>query len=327
MSGRPFVPVIHGAAADRPDEADTRAAAEAVAQALADIGCATEIMHLDFDLGVLEALGRRRPDAVFNLVEALRGDCALALMVPLMLDNLGLRYTGAGAAAWATTLSKTGTKRHLAAAGLPTPAWVEAGTANRLPGRVIVKSDTEHASLGIDAASVTSGAGAAAEIGRRERRHGGRFFAESFIEGREFNLSLIEEAGSPRVLPPAEIEFIDFPPERPHIVDYEAKWLAGSFAYDHTPRRFDFPATDHPLLERLCALALECWTLFGLTGYARVDFRVDGAGQPWILEVNLNPCLTPDAGFFAAASRAGLDYPAMVRLILDAALAARRQAA
>ncbi|MCW5730388.1 MAG: D-alanine--D-alanine ligase [Alphaproteobacteria bacterium] len=327
MNGRPLVPVIHGAAADRPDEADTRVAAESVAQALANIGCVTEIVHLDLDLGVLEALGRRRPDAVFNLVEALRGDCALALMVPLVLEHLGLRYTGAGAAAWAATLSKTGTKRHLAAAGLPTPAWIEAGTTQQLPGRVIVKSDTEHASLGIDAASVTSGAGAVAEIGRRERRHGGRFFAESFIEGREFNLSLIEEAGRPRVLPPAEIEFIDFPPERPRIVDYEAKWLAGSFAHDHTPRRFDFPPTDRPLLERLCALALECWTLFRLKGYARVDFRVDGAGQPWILEVNLNPCLTPDAGFFAAASRAGLDYPAMVRSILDAALAARRQAA
>ena len=47
-------------------------------------------------------------------------------------------------------------------------------------------------------------------------------------------------------------------------------------------------------------LAVECWRLFDLAGYARVDFRVDSRGQPWILEINANPCLSPDAGFAAA---------------------------
>lgn len=327
MTGRPFVPVIHGATVERPDERDTILAVEAVAGALAAIGCATEVLRLGLDLGDLETLAARRPDAVFNLVEALRGDCALAPLAPAVLEHLGLRFTGASASAWAATRSKTSAKRQLAAAGLPTPAWADASRASDLRGPVIVKSDTEHASLGIDAASVTTQARAAAEIRRREARYGGVFFAEAYIEGREFNLSLIEEAGGPRILPPAEIEFIDFPPGRPRIVDYEAKWLEGSFAHDHTPRRFEFPAADAALLEQLSSLALDCWSLFRLNGYARVDFRVDGDGRPWILEVNVNPCLTPDAGFFAAAARAGHDFETMIRTILDAALTARREAA
>jgi D-alanine-D-alanine ligase len=67
-------------------------------------------------------------------------------------------------------------------------------------------------------------------------------------------------------------------------------------------------------------LAVECWRLFGLAGYARVDFRCDEAGRPWILEINANPCLLPGAGFAAALERAGIGYDEGIQLILDAAL-------
>jgi D-alanine-D-alanine ligase len=129
------------------------------------------------------------------------------------------------------------------------------------------------------------------------------------------------------VLPPAETLFVGYPPDRPRIVDYEAKWAEGSFAYHNTPRRFAFGPEDRALVDELAALALRAWTLFGLAGYARVDFRVDAAGRPWILEVNTNPCIAPDAGFFAAAAEAGLSYQAMVARIVAAALAARTKAA
>ena len=80
-----------------------------------------------------------------------------------------------------------------------------------------------------------------------------------------------------------------------------------------------FPPATSELLARLQHLAGACWRLFGLRGYARVDFRVDRQGQPWILEINANPCLSPDAGFVAAAGRAGLSYEAMLQRILDEA--------
>ena len=97
---------------------------------------------------------------------------------------------------------------------------------------------------------------------------------------------------------------------------HRAKWDEQSFEYHHTPPRFDFPPADQPLLERLTGLARQCWDLFGLRGYVRVDFRVDAAGRPWILEINANPCLSPDAGFAAALAQAGISFAEAVRCIL-----------
>jgi D-alanine-D-alanine ligase len=103
----------------------------------------------------------------------------------------------------------------------------------------------------------------------------------------------------------------------PRIVDYRAKWDEAAFEYHHTPRRFDFDSTDSRLLERLKTLARQCWHYFGLAGYARVDFRVDHEGNPWILEINANPCLSPDAGFAAALEKAGIAYVDAIGRIID----------
>lgn len=321
-----YVPVLHGAAADRPDETDTLVAADAVAGALRRLGHTSDIIHLGLDLGALEQLVERRPALVFNLVEALDGNDGLAHLAPAALDHFGLSYTGAGAEAHRLLLAKPLAKQLMRAAGLPTPDWSMDGHGLASGDRVIVKSTTEHASRGLDAASVVAAEAADREIRAREAGFGGRFFAESYVDGREFNLSLLETASGLQVLPPAEIEFTAFPAGRPRIVDYQAKWDEGSFAFVNTPRRFDFPPADAPLLARLAELARKAWQLFGLAGYARVDFRVDAEARPWILEVNLNPCLTPDAGFVAAADRAGLDFPALVGAIATTAVRARRKA-
>ncbi|HBB18312.1 MAG TPA: D-alanine--D-alanine ligase, partial [Syntrophus sp. (in: bacteria)] len=95
-----------------------------------------------------------------------------------------------------------------------------------------------------------------------------------------------------------------------------SKWEEGSFEFNHTPRSFTFPETDAPLLLRLKELALRCWNLFDLRGYARVDFRVDKEGRPWILEVNANPCLSPDAGFLAATLHANLTFEEVLERII-----------
>jgi D-alanine-D-alanine ligase len=171
-------------------------------------------------------------------------------------------------------------------------------------------------------------------LAQREAQSGRPYFAEAFIDGREFNLSLLASPTAcdsdahgkatswqlvPTVLPPAEIDFSAFAPDRLKIVDYRAKWADGTFEYENTPRRFDFAARDSSLLNELTQLAKRCWVLFGLRGYARVDFRVDTAGRPWILEANANPCLSPDAGFAAALKQAGISYDgAIARIIADA---------
>jgi D-alanine-D-alanine ligase len=129
-------------------------------------------------------------------------------------------------------------------------------------------------------------------------------------------------ASAPQVLPPAEIVFhnTDKWRDRPRIVNYDCKWNEESFEYQNTERVLDFGKDDVPLLERLADIARQCWMTFELRGYARVDFRVDAEGRPWVLEVNTNPCLSPDAGFAAAIDRAGISYPTAINRIVNEVL-------
>jgi D-alanine-D-alanine ligase len=314
-----FIPVVHAATNDRPDEIDTLISAEAVAGALAELGFATEIVAVDLDLNHFHALKRRDPLLVFNLVDAVRGDGRLAAVIPSLLDAVGLPYTGAHSDAWLETLSKIATKLKLEHAGLPTPDFSLDGAGFAPDAPFIVKAVWEHGSLGLDETSVAKGADVTRVIAERTERFGTEHFAEGYVEGREFNLALLEERGRARVLPIAEILFEGWVEGSPRIVGYEAKWTADSEAYTGTPRRFGLDEAEPALAAKLEKLAKSCWDLFNLAGYARVDFRVDVHGKPWILEVNVNPCLNPDAGFAAAAATAGLSYRDLVGRIIDAA--------
>jgi D-alanine-D-alanine ligase len=158
------------------------------------------------------------------------------------------------------------------------------------------------------------------EIRTRLGRLGAEAFAERYIDGREFNLSILAGSEGPEFLPPAEIEFIGYEKDRLRLIGYRAKWDEDSYEYHHTPRHFDFERKDRPLLRSLKRTTLSCWRLFELTGYARVDYRVDRDGIPWILEINSNPCLSPDSGFTAATRQAGLRYEEVIGRIVEDAL-------
>ena len=125
------------------------------------------------------------------------------------------------------------------------------------------------------------------------------------------------------MLPVAEIVFDDFPEGMSRVVGYEAKWQEDSFAYIHTVRRFPEDPADAVLLDRVREIARAAWRICGLRGYARVDLRLDEDGEPCILEVNANPCLAADAGFMAAAAKAGLAPRDVVGRILEDAWQSR----
>lgn len=308
---------------------DVLAQVEAVEGALRTIGCETSVGECSLDLSRLQAaIASRRPDFVFNLVESLGGSDRMAPVAAAALEALGVPATGSSFAAWSASNDKLRAKEILLRAGLPTPEWwsLEAFDSEALAGTPgIVKSTVEHASLGIDDESIVVAGeprGASSILDQRSSQQSlGERFVERYIEGREFNLSLLacENGTGADVLRPAEIVFVDYPPEKPRIVGWAAKWDEASFEYSATPRRFDFPASDAALLRELESLAIACWSAFGLAGYARVDFRVDEAGKPWILEANANPCLAPDAGFAAAVMQAGIVYKTAIERIVEAA--------
>lgn len=307
------------------DQEDVLMQAEAVERALIDLGHEPTRLTVCMNLRSLaEDLRREAPDLVFNLVESVEGHGRLIHMAPALLDVLGIPYTGSPADALYVTSNKLLTKKLLAGAGIPTPASLSNEAAKGRDGHFdeayIIKSVWEHASVGIRDDSVVSVQDARQlflEMTDRRQKLGGECFAERFIEGREFNLSLLASDEGPVVLPPAEIRFDDYPVGKRRIVGYDAKWEQGSFEYHHTRRTFEFTEGDKPLLARLADIARSCWSQFGLKGYARVDFRVDVEDRPWVLEINANPCLSPDAGFVAAAERAGVHFGGIVERIIN----------
>lgn len=302
------------AAEGRLDASDTLLEARAVAAELAALGYESYELPVTLDLGALErALRERRPAVVFNLVESLAGRGQLVGVVPALLESLGVPFTGCSAQALGVTSDKILAKGLLLRAGLPVPP-LHSGSTGRATDRWIVKAVFEHASLGIDDSSVVDGAGVAAVLAEREARFGGRWLAERYVPGRELNVAMIAAPEGPRVLPVAEIRFDGFPAEKPAIVGYAAKWHADSFEYRHTLRSF---AVEPELANHAAELAHACWELFALQGYARVDLRIDEDGAAWILEINANPCLSPDAGYAAALAQAGVPYRDAIGWLVD----------
>lgn len=327
------VPFLYNRSADDPAHAaeDEFPARSPVVAALKQLGHMVTPIACTLDLAkVRQRLLRVKPDVVFNRVESLGGSDGMMAAVTLLLDSMRIPYTGSCTAALVATASKIVVKEKLVDAGLPTPCWLGGDAPARCDktarvtaaGRFIIKSVFEHASFEIDDASIV---GPASEeeiqelVRERELRSGRCHFAEEFIDGREFNISVMGEP--PLVLPPAEIDFSLFPSDKARIVGHIAKWDETSFEYNSTERLFEFPTSDAPLLRELTDLTIRCWRLFGLTGYARVDFRCDAEGRPWILEVNTNPCIMPEAGFATALEYAGIGYDGGLQRILDDAVA------
>lgn len=303
---------------------ELRESSEEIAQALRDLGYRTNIVPLTLDLET----ARRRlladpPAIVFNLVDSIEGKGDLVPIAPMLLEHMNMPFTGAGSIAMTTSCHKIISKQMLHGAGLPVPDWLTEAEIESSSGAIsepyILKSITEHASFGIFADSIVSDMETLrARWRQRKSLHKREWFAERYIDGREFNISVLGTGEGPRVLPCAEIIFTgEFPKNAPRIVDYTAKWLYDSAECKGTVRRFDFSKSDNALLAELENISLRCWEVFGLFGYARVDFRIDGSGKPWILEVNSNPFLTANEGFGAAAARTGMDFPCIVGKILE----------
>jgi len=316
------VTILYGALAEDapPDEQDVLIEVEAVEAALKRLGYAVATLSVSLNLDLARArLQEQRPAFVFNLVESLDGRGRFCPVGAALVEETKLPYTGASSSALFMSSSKLLAKRLLRLCGIETPDWrADAIASESAAGdRWIIKSVWEHASIGIDDQSVVDTRYVTEMLAARRKRLGGEWFAERFVEGREFNIALIENTNGLQVLPPAEIKFEDFPSHKPRIVGYAAKWQPDSFEGVHTPRTFNFGEHDYSLLERLGEIARRCWSLFECRGYARVDFRVDEAGRPWVLEVNANPCLAPDAGFAAAGSQAGFSYDEVIERIVN----------
>ena len=313
--------VTHESTADARDILEQM---DCVRAALVSRGYEAPTLAIDLKLDAAKArLKEQPPHAVFNLVEAI-DDCGqLVAVATALLDHLQIPYTGCSTEGLMITGNKVMAKQWLRAHGLATADWwdgVSPVPPHPGPGRWITKPVSEDASIGMDDSSVVDDfSQVPGRVRERETLRKYRWFAEQFIDGREINVALIDGPGGPQVLPIPEIEFVDYPADKPRIVGYAAKWQEDSFECRNTVRRFVDPVSEVALCAELGQMSLRCWDIFQLRGYARVDFRVDAAGKPWVLEVNANPCISPDAGLAAALEQAGISYADGIERIVAAA--------
>ncbi|MBN2714283.1 MAG: D-alanine--D-alanine ligase [Deltaproteobacteria bacterium] len=323
MATNSNVVILHNAvsAKSTPDELDVLDQVNAVSDALQELGFTPVCLPVTLNLKqALTQLQQLNPLFAFNLFESVESSGRFIYFASAVLDHLQIPYTGSLTSEIFVTTNKIITKEYLTHFGIPTPEWT---TLERLisqtdsfPFPCIAKPIFEDASVGLDSASVFRDAAAFQKWLKTFTGNPAEMFVEEFVDGREFNISVLASPNGPEVLPPAEIRFIDFPDTLPRIVGYRAKWEAESFECTHTVRSFDYPASDAALLKRLMELSLDCWQKFRLKGYVRVDFRVRSNGRPEVLEINANPCISPDSGFVAACQAANISYTEMIRRVL-----------
>ncbi len=285
----------------------------------------TVVQHEIVGIGDVERAVRRfRPHVVFNTCEAIGGQSALEPVVPLLLERLGVEYTGNSAACLRSCLRKSDTTDALRLAGVPVPASVRlTEPCSELPAPlrfpVIVKPEREDGSVGIDGASVaTDGPTLHRAVGRVIEELSQPALVQEYIAGREIAVALLGWP-TPRVLPPGEIEFVEASfAGRPHVLTYASKWDATSPDYQGT--RSISAAIDPAVRARVHGVALRAFAALHMRDYGRVDLRLDARGRPFVVDVNPNCDLSSDAGFAKAALRAGLDHAALVGEILRCAL-------
>jgi len=279
-----------------------------------------EVYREDFDLNmqrVKDTLLRLKPDFIFNLVETIDGKGFLSFMAPALFESMDIPFSGSGSYALYLTSNKMLTKEAFVAAGIPTGEWYSANETDKLnpAKRYIVKPFGEDASVGISEDAVFYGNDPKLKE-YIDNNKSADFFIEEYIHGREFNISILGGKKGPRVMPPAEMKFYDYPEDKPFVLGYKAKWEEDSFEYKNTRRTFDFTESDKPLIEKVKQISLDCWKKFNLRGYVRVDIRVDEKNNPYVLEINANPCISPDAGFYIACNKGGVDFNEVISEII-----------
>jgi len=311
------------------DVVSVETSARALAAALVESGFVVELIgvHGLEVLPIIDQVRAAKPDLVFNLCESMAGDPRNEPTFVGLLDLFSIPYTGADLLGLASCLHKRRTKDILISRDIPTPphrfladlAALDDPELDTLDYPWFLKLAHEDASVGITEENrVTT----PAELRKRARDLIVEFrqpvLAERYVEGREVNVTMIGNGPELRVLPLHEIDFAAMPADRPRIVSYAAKWDEKHVDYAGTkpvPLRDASPA----FVANVERVARAAWDAMGLRDYGRIDLRVDAAHIPWVIDVNPNPDISPDAGVARSARLAGMSYPQMIAHIADVA--------
>jgi D-alanine-D-alanine ligase len=311
------------------DVISVEASARAIVVALIESGFRVDQIgiHGREVLSVIDKVRAAAPDLVFNLCESMAGDPRNEPTFVGLLELFEIPYTGADLLGLASCLHKRRTKEILIARGIPTPphrflaelAQLDDPALDELDFPWFLKLAHEDASVGITEANLVA---TAAALRARARELMAEYkqpvLAERYIDGREINVTLLGNAADLRVLPLHEIDFTAMPAERPRIVSYAAKWEESHIDYAGT-KPVPLRGASGELVADVERVARAAWDALGLRDYGRIDLRVDAAGTPWVIDVNPNPDISPDAGVARAAQLAGMSYAQLIAHIANVA--------
>jgi len=259
---------------------------------------------LSAGLGEVPAI--READVVFIALHGGQGEDGT---VQAVLDVIGVPYTGSGRLASALAMDKDLAKRVVRDNGLAVPAWLMApATADEIAQGVgypaVVKPSKQGSSVGLTLVQREGDVAAAIALA-------GRFddevMIEQFIGGPELTVGILGDAALP---------VIEIRPKH-EMFDYECKYQPG-MAEELCPAPIDAA-----LAGRAQAAALRAHRALKLSGYSRIDFRVNAAGELYFLEANTLPGMTGNSLIPKAARVAGMGFPAFVEQVCRLALARR----
>lgn len=317
------VVVLHNKISENPttDELDVLDQVKDVNDALIKLGYETAIVPFSFDLNqAMSEIKSQNPKFVFNLVEGIDNDGQLITIAPSILDHLKIPYTGCTKESMFITSNKVLTKKFMQSNGIPTAEWVTTDDAKDnvfIDGeRYIVKATWEDASIGLDEDAVvspTSKEDLINLIKEKNEKYKIEFFAERYIHGRDFTISMV--AG--KQMPICEVTFFGYyDDDKVRVFDYNAKWVKDTAEYDNTDIDFDCKGVES-VIGQMQKIADDCWNIFNLNGYARVDFRVDESGKPFVLEINPNPCISRGIMFDKMLQEGHVDYVDGIKAIIE----------
>lgn len=274
---------------------------------------------------IRDAVEEFKPDVAFNLLEEFQGSVLFDQNVVSLLELLRVPYTGCNPRGLIISREKSLSKKLLIYHRIRVPAFhafpmgLKVKRPRSLGFPLIVKSLTEHASLGISKASIVHDD---AELTERvkfvHRRVKTDAIAEQFIEGREVYVGVL---GNERLtaLPARELVIASEHSDPPVIATEKVKH---DLEYQERHGIEQKPAVDLlPAVESaLPHLSKRIYRILGLSGYARIDYRVSPDGQIWCLEANPNPEISIGEEFASAAEQSGIGYPELLQRILNLGL-------
>jgi D-alanine-D-alanine ligase len=292
-----------------------------VIETLREMGHDLRVLGIDDELGAIRRTAATfKPTIVFNLMEAFAGVTTFDQNVVSYLELLRLPYTGCNPRGLILARDKALSKKLLAYHRIPVPDFVvvRVGRKPRLPTRLsfplIVKSLFFEASVGISQASVVESAD---QLARRvafiHESLGTAAIVEQFIDGRELYVGVV---GNERleVLPVWEMSFADMPDNRWKIATERVKW---STTYQQRHKIMTSVAVlDAATTERIQRIAKRTYRALDLSGYARIDLRLDDANRAYVLEANPNPNLSYGEDFSESAEHGGMAYESLLAKVI-----------